>query len=202
MFKRLAIALSSLALPLMMAGVAHADTTTITNTGPGSVNQSTVNNSYVEVVTNTNTGFVTNTNVQTGTTGAANVSDNTTGGNATSGDVTNSYNASTAIAIANTGTAVATAGTTSAIAGGSGGGASVGVDGVSAATLPRTGGGGMSDLMRALMNARTGVFSSMPVTGVKWSWVPSVLALLSTVGLTYAYSKYKQNGLDFMPTTV
>ncbi len=199
---KLAILLSSLVLPLAMAGVAHADTTTITNTGPGSNNVYTVSNTYTETIVNTNNIVVTNSNNQSGTSGSAGVNNNTTGGNATSGDVNNSFNANTAVNINNVGTVAGGygAGATenpSAITGSGGEGAGVAVaSSESVATLPKTGGGGLSDLMKALMSARTGVIGQRPASTTNWSWVPSILAFASAIGATYVYSKHKANTLN------
>ncbi len=198
---KLAILLSGLVLPLAMSGVAHADTTTITNTGPGSTNISTVTNTFIQTETNTNSVFVSTSNVQTGTSGNANVNDNTTGGDAISGNVNNSFNTSTAVSINNGGPAVGGSGAgvtenPSAITGAGGEGAgSVATLGQSVTTLPKTGGGSLSDLMKALMNARTGVIGQRPASTTNWSWVPSILAFASAIGATYVYSKYKAGTL-------
>lgn len=197
MKRRIAILISSLALPLAMAGVAHADTTTITNTGPGSNNIYIVTNTYSETVTNVTNTNVSNTNNQSGSTGDAGVLGNTSGGNAVSGDVNNSFNASTAINISNGGPAVGgSGGNPTDIPSNIAGSGSTAESTSAVATLPKTGGDGLSNLMRALLNSRTGVIGPMPSTGVNWSWVPSILALASTIAATYVYSKYKQTGLN------
>ncbi len=193
---KIAILISSLVASLSMASVAHADTTTITNTGPGSNNVYTVTNTYTETVTNVTNTNISNTNVQSGTTGPASVNGNTTGGDATSGSVNNSFSSATSVNITNGtlpegGYGAGPAETPSNIAG------STSTSGLesSVAMLPRTGGGGLSELMNALLNARTGVIGPMQKTSVEWSWVPTFLALASAVAATYVYSKYKQKSL-------
>lgn len=81
-----------------MSGMASAQ---ISNTGPGSNNTITVNNSTICNSTSTNTAVVTNTNTQTSSSGSANTSGNTTGGSATSGTTNNSNNVLTSIIASN-----------------------------------------------------------------------------------------------------
>ncbi len=193
---KIAILISSLVASLSMAGVAHADTTTITNTGPGSNNVYTVSNTYTETVTNVTNTNISNSNVQSGTSGPASVNGNTNGGDAVSGNVNNSFNATTEVSITNGVPPVGGygAGSTETLSNITGP-ASTSESASAVAMLPRTGGGGLSDLMNALLNSRTGVIGPMQKTGVAWSWVPTFLALASTLAATYIFSKYKQKNL-------
>jgi hypothetical protein len=132
---------------------------------------------------------VTNNNTQTGTTGDATVDGNTTGGSAISGNVNNNNTTSTSVSINN--------------AGGMGGGSTPSNNVTPAADkgavvaklqqlrcLPRTGGGGINDmLLSALMNARQGVISPLAKTGADWSWSLTLLAGMLALAATYGYSK-------------
>jgi hypothetical protein len=89
---------------LALAGVASAaDTVSMSETGPNSTNQVTVNNVSTNTTTNTNSVVVINTNVQSATTGAVNASNNTSvGGPLSSGAATNNAIQSTVVTIGNT----------------------------------------------------------------------------------------------------
>lgn len=95
-------AITSLAF---MGGVASAQTpttcadgeATITNTGPGSVNEIECVDSREITVTCSNNIYVVNDNSQTGSSGNANNSGNTTGGNSISGSATNENGATVQI---------------------------------------------------------------------------------------------------------
>ncbi|HUC20101.1 MAG TPA: hypothetical protein VMR98_01240 [Candidatus Polarisedimenticolaceae bacterium] len=88
-------------LTLATAGIALADGS-LSNTGPDSTNTiSTSTTNSVNTSTNNNVS-VSTTNNQSGNTGPANVSGNTSGGSATSGNVANSNDTLTTVAIGNT----------------------------------------------------------------------------------------------------
>lgn len=196
MRNKLIIALS-MVLTLGISGVAHADTTTITNTGAGSNNSATFTNNVSHVETNVNNVPATNVNEQTGATGSADVDNNTSAGGAVSGSVTNSNSSTTSISINNVG--------------GSGGGSNpvtpAGGSGSSAApassqqTLPRTGGNSGLDmtLLNALMNARQGVIGPLVKAGADWNWALTALAGMLALAVTYGYSKIQTR--KFTPAT-
>lgn len=188
---------SAIALSLASFGVAHADTTTITNTGPNSTNVTTITNTTSWVVTNINTTTVTNANSQTGTSGSAQVNNNTSGGSAVSGNVTNTNSFGTAIAISNPGIPGSGSGSTpSNIAGGGSGSPSESTK-VEARTLPKTGGDGIdTSLFNALYNAPKGVFAPLAKTGSNWSWALTALAASLAIASGFAYDRYKQMKLN------
>lgn len=83
-----------------MTGVAAATTTSscdITNTGPGSVNNCTLDENNITHVTCVNDVYVIGSNEQKANSGNANNGGNTTGGSATTGDVRNDNNQSVSI---------------------------------------------------------------------------------------------------------
>lgn len=185
-------AFGAVAISMASFGIAHADTTTITNTGPGSSNVVSTTNTVTHVVTNVNTTTVTNANTQTGTTGNANTNNNTGAGGAVTGNVTNSNSFGTSIAINNTGHVVPNGPTPSNIAGGGSGSATEKTT-ESVATLPKTGGDGIDTrLFNALNNAPKGIFAPLPKTGANWSWALTALAAALAVGSAMTYDKYKK----------
>ncbi len=176
------IAAASLLVSLATAGVAHADTTSITGTGAGSNNSATITNSYVESVVNNDTVVGSNGNGQGGNTGNAQVNENTLGGDAVSGSVTNTNSFVTTVAINNTG--------------GQGGGTNVTPTAAQQAaaqeaTLPRTGAMGPIDLrlLDALMRARQGVLGQAPMSLPQWSWTMTALAAAIALASTYGYGR-------------
>lgn len=125
--------------------VSAAADCTITNTGPGSTNTCTVNESNVVTVTCVNGVQVTNLNNQNAFSGTATVSGNTVSGNALSGSAENVNTAATALALNCAAAPAATPTPTPAPtpapapAGGQGGGAVQGAATQKVAALPKTG---------------------------------------------------------------
>ena len=121
----------------------------ISNTGPGSVNTITSNNTNTCTAVMNNTAVVTNTNNQAGASGAAVVSGNTGSGGASTGSVNNSSSSNTQLSLTNGNPCAPAAALPSGGSGGSGGtnvqtaaitlagGQGAGADMVSA--LPETG---------------------------------------------------------------
>lgn len=181
-------AICGVAVSLASFGVAHADTTTITNTGPDSTNVVNMSTTVTHVVTNINTGTTTNSNVQNGTSGDAVNNDNTGAGGATSGNVNNSNSFSTTISINNS----VPAPVPSNIAGGGSAAPSESKESGSA-TLPKTGGDGIdTSLFNALYNAPKGVFGPLPKAGSSAGWILTALAASLAVASGFAYDRYKQ----------
>lgn len=179
---------AGVALSLIASGVAHADTTTITNTGPGSNNTANFVNNYNVVETNVNNVVASNLNNQTGATGNANVNDNTTGGNATSGSVNNVNSTSTAIAINNAGGSSTVTPLTPSSPSYEG---QIAAADAKTGMLPKTGGDGINtSLFDKLYNARKGVIGPLAKAGSEWSWAMFALALALSGGLTVGYAKY------------
>lgn len=200
---KIALAVASI-VTLASSGVAHADSTVITNTGPDSNNSVVINNVVTSVVTNVNTSVVTNTNDQTGTTGDAQVNDNTFGGGATSGSVNNSNSFSTMIAISNPGMGgvsliPGSSQTPSAITAGGGGGVGEASISASAGTLPKTGGDGIdTSIFDKLWRAPKGVIAPLAKAGADFSWPLTALAAILAAGSGYLFDQYqkqKQNRL-------
>lgn len=111
--KTVGVAVTSLGLVIGMSGFAGATSGTIHNSGDNNrtrVSQRTEQNTRLR---NNNNAGVLNFNLQAGQSGNARVSSNESGGDATSGDVMNTSNTSTAIGIDNSGSNAA------ALAGGS-----------------------------------------------------------------------------------
>lgn len=182
-------AFGAAAISLTSFGVAHADTSTITNTGPGSTNVVTTTNTVTHVVTNTNITNVTNMNAQSGTSGNVNTNDNSASGDAKSGNVSNTNSFATTIAINNS--AVSPSGPIPSNIAGTGG--SVVTESSSAVSLPKTGGNGIDTrLFNALYNAPKGIFAPLPKTGANWSWALTALAAVLAVGSAMTYDKYKK----------
>ena len=195
MRNKLIIALS-MVLTLGISGVAHADTTTITNTGAGSNNSATFSNNVSHVETNVNNVPATNVNSQAGTTGTADVDNNTTAGSAVSGSVNNSNSFTTSISINNVG---GSGGGSTPVtpSGGSGSGESAASN---QQTLPRTGGIDVDTaLLNALLNARQGVIGPLVKAGADWNWALTALAGMLALAVTYGYSKIQTR--KFAPAT-
>lgn len=85
----------------LAGGIAGASSGSISQTGPESDNNVTVNSHQHVSVKNNNDLSVTNNNPQDATTGNAKVKENTTGGDATSGDAMNSSSFSVSATITN-----------------------------------------------------------------------------------------------------
>lgn len=175
------IAAASLLVSIATAGVAHADSTTITGTGAGSTNNATITNTYVESVVNNDNVVAANANGQNGATGDPQVNNNTSGGDAISGSVTNTNSFTTTVSINN---------------GGQGGGSTVTPvtpteTAAEQAKLPRTGGMGPIDmrLLDALMRARQGVLGQAPMSLPQWSWTMTALAAAVALASTYGYGR-------------
>lgn len=101
--KTVGVAVTSLGLVIGMSGFAGATSGTIHNSGDNNrtrVSQRTEQNTRLR---NNNNAGVLNFNLQAGQSGNARVSGNESGGDATSGDVMNTSNTSTAIGIDNSG---------------------------------------------------------------------------------------------------
>lgn len=163
--QRLGVALRTVALSGLLAmagaGAAFADDANINNTGPGSSNVVTSNDTNSLNETNTNNVNVTNSNNQSGTSGAAQVNNNTTAGSAQSGDVNNNANFATSINVGNGSAAGALGGSGGGSGSGSGGGSGsgAGAGSGSASAAPGSGSGSMSSA------GVGGGVSTLPQTG-------------------------------------
>lgn len=115
--------------PLLFASPASAVTCSISNTGPDSNNECTVNGGTQCSVSNDNDITISNNNSQTSGSGDAGVTGNTSGGSATSGGSSNTSSTSVGVDITNDGCNPQTTVTPPPVGGAGGGqalGASVG----------------------------------------------------------------------------
>ena len=156
----------------MLGGVASADSITYSDTGSGSSQQTTVNNTYDSDISNTNNVVIVNANNQTAGTGNVQADGNTSvEGGVESGNAGNNNLTTNTVSIDNpgaggmgggTGVGNSNGGSGSGNVGGMGGGSALGAStgsmGAGVATLPEVGASSPKDLsaLRSLYRAASG----------------------------------------------
>lgn len=124
---------------ILTAGLAYADTGTITNTGPGSTNQVDNSQTCTSTTDNTNSVDVGNNTGQSSSTGGSTSTDNNKAGSATSGSSQNSSSSSTDATITNSSSNPCQTATSG---GGKGGGQGGSGGGSTSSSQPAAGKGG------------------------------------------------------------